>query len=151
MLWKNGCSSGSHHTKPLPYQNGRFPKNFCFVAKWSGRHSSTSPNQPRWPLPSLCGWKWIKEYISLQNGQYPPPPPPPVVLSWDASPRLLCRQVYRQTGSAVYSRQSKERRLNLRRRGGGWGAVRSVRIYILWCKHTQVLLADCTFIVSGRP
>ena len=52
----------------------------------------------------------------------------PVVLNWDASPRLFCQQLYRQTGSAVYSRQSKERRLNLRRQGG---AVRSQRIYIL--------------------
>ena len=46
------------------------------------------------------------------------------------SPRLLCGQLYRQTGSAVYGRQSKERRLNLRRQGG---AVRSQRIYILCC------------------
>ena len=57
---------------------------------------------------------------------------PPVVINWDAFPRLFWRQLYRQTGSAVYSRQSKERRLNLRRQEG---AVRSVRIYstyILW-------------------
>ena len=53
----------------------------------------------------------------------------PVVLNWDASPRLFCQQLYRQTGSAVYSRQSKESRLNLRRRGS---AVRSVWIYVLW-------------------
>ena len=25
--------------------------------------------------------------------------PPPIVLNWDASPRLLCRQLYRQTGT----------------------------------------------------
>ena len=45
--------------------------------------------------------------------------PPPVVINWNVSPRHLWRQLYRQTGSAVNCRQSKERRLNLRRRGGG--------------------------------
>ena len=28
MLWKNGWSSGSHHTKPPPVQNGCSPQNF---------------------------------------------------------------------------------------------------------------------------
>ena len=55
---------------------------------------------------------------------------PSVVINWDASPRMLCRQLYRQTGSAVFSRQSKERRLNLRRRGV---AVRS----LVW-RHSRL-------------
>ena len=29
MLWKNVWSSGSHQTKPPPFQNGCSPKNFC--------------------------------------------------------------------------------------------------------------------------
>ena len=29
MLWKIGGSSGLHHTKPPPCQNGCSPKNFC--------------------------------------------------------------------------------------------------------------------------
>ena len=33
-----------HYTKPPPYQNGRFPQNFCSKhAKWFVQHSSTSP------------------------------------------------------------------------------------------------------------
>ena len=29
ILWKNRWSSGSHYTKPPPYQNECSPKNFC--------------------------------------------------------------------------------------------------------------------------
>ena len=44
MLWKNGWSSGSHHTKPLLYQMDVLPKTFVQIilaAKWLVRHSSS--------------------------------------------------------------------------------------------------------------
>ena len=56
MLGKNGCSSGSYHTKPPPYQNGCSPKTFVQIilaANWLVRHSSMSPKQLRQPFPSL--------------------------------------------------------------------------------------------------
>ena len=46
MLWKNGRSSVSHHTKPPSYKNGCAPKTFVHIilaAKWLVWHSSTSP------------------------------------------------------------------------------------------------------------
>ena len=56
MLWNNGLSSCSRHTKPPPYQHGCSPKKFCSnhtAFKWLVRHSSTSPKQQQWPLPAL--------------------------------------------------------------------------------------------------
>ena len=61
--------------------------------------------------------------------------PPPVVINWNVSPRLLWRQLYRQTGSAVNCRQSKERQLNLRRRGGCSPFCKNT--YILWLESSR--------------
>ena len=68
MLWKNGWSSGSHHTKPPPYQNGCSPKTLAQIiitAKWFVRHSSTSPNQQRRPLPSLLSLSFFCDMYTV--------------------------------------------------------------------------------------
>ena len=65
------------------------------ITVWQGKREASSSALGVFARP--------KEYISFQNG-----PHHSVLINWDASPRLLYWQLYRQTGSAVYSRQRKK-------------------------------------------
>ena len=71
----------------------------------------------------------IYNYIYLQNGKHPPPT---VVLNWDAFLSSVCCILHYLSVCITAARAGGERRVNLWRQGG---AVRSVRIYILWLHH----------------
>ena len=117
MLWKSEWSSGSHHIKPPPSQNGYSGKKFILIilaAKWLVRYS-TSRNDLCLPFciyPSsmLYSVRIVMITYKCCKCCNNPPPPPPLLCSegWRGLWSCCCCWPWSSSWCTMYMVQARD-------------------------------------------